>query len=329
MATHKLPTQVYPWSTVKSSEWVGHGSSIGGSFSVNKSTWTQHYLVYPEDLIKFVQDMIGWATKSTVFANKINRRLPFRHPDIPYLYCSGISSVEGIASTGQRLGQQGILCSGWRVLKVGVQFDDPAYNIKANGDFDESERFVIPDFDPSTEFIQRDLSTFIWPAATPNLGLTPVLGSKGATISVSKQRRTYIWVQVPDDGLFTAGGFDKFGATAENIERCVGKVNDGDFLGCAAGTLLLESWKPEPIVMPVPPLQLGKGPTDVPRAWNVRLTFLFFDPQPRGDDTIRGHNLVPCPKDNKWWRPYVKLAGDVSAGWRYQETNFDLIFEMN
>jgi hypothetical protein len=146
--------------------------------------------------------------------------------------------------------------------------------------------------------------------------MTAAITGAQRTIPLAYESIEFTWYSVPNNFLFNRYG------RAPHIDAGLSCVNSVDWNGYAAGTLLFEGWRYEPVMAPVTP-SLVNDPTianteqsTLPRMWNVVFSFKYFDP-PRDplmvSDTVtypptfknRGHNLAPNVSKN------LTLAGGV------------------
>lgn len=316
------------------------------SFATDESTAVETHDFFQEELSCVVADILGWSKKSGI---KIYRKIPARHSSYPYMFANKIARVDHLGPSGQFLSGLGYDAR-YKQLRLTINYAIPPYLIAgaANGfgnvpdPFNDTEdrRYLQPiDYQISSEFVQQKMHMFNWPTGSdaPQQG-KPIPESAGRSILVTKTKLSFLWVQIPDDGLFMgaggAAGFENT-KTSPKIQGCIGKVNDKTFLGFDRGTVLFEGWKPIPRVSPVPSSYLGLPPLTTPRFWDVQLVFSYFDPTPVGQHAAnaagepKGHNLVPTPQ-GKWYRILANdPAVDLSANWKYQESDFNKIFEMN
>jgi len=214
-----------------------------------------------------------------------------------------------------------------------VQFETPPYRMATDEQTTaEYQRFLLCDFETTSEFITRTAvgpaGVFYWSNNAGALRRKPISGSNQQSNAVlaTKVKKAYTWIQVPDVGLFV-GGFQA-SSYSPNIEKGVGKVNLGPFMGHPPDTLLLTGWKATPRTMPVDPTVIN-APSGIPRAWDVTLQMTFFDPQPNGEVDVAGHNLVPHPYDGSWYAAYLGNQQNNPLFLRYQRYDFDKLFKMN
>lgn len=302
----------------------GETVNAGVGVSTGEETWD----IPDETISRWISGVLGYALKSDT---QINRILPVQHPVLPFMWASGVSG-QGIGPRGQK-GSQAL----WKRWRTKIHFETPPYAILPNSQVTkEYQRFLtLMDFSSNSEFFQRREGTFKYSSQAPGLSgnKVDIPETYGAAQLVTKVAQTYLWVQVPDNGLFTGG----FPGAPTKLAAGVGKVNSASFFGYEAGTLLFDSWKPIARVFPASPGLLGLPPQGVPRCWDVQLRFIYFNPPSGMDDTTTaggryGHNLVPHPVNGLWYLAYLKNSGGVETDttlWRYQTYNFDLLFEMN
>lgn len=309
MTTTILP-QV-PYQSVSSnipSRQVVTSGALAGSFGVGVSQISQQYDIKGTDLVQFCTDVLGYAVKA---GSKIHRQIPSCHPSFPYMYASRITGIEGLAPIGN-FGSIAGTDSKYKSYRVTIVYETPPYRIARDAQVAfEWERYTIPRIESSAEFIQRQDGSMLYESGT--LANKPV-GKGGVPMRLVKEKISIEWVQVPDDGLFTQGGFD-YGGRPAKIENGLGKVNSAEWHGYPAGTLLFDSWDPQAQTMPILPVQLG---TTQPRAWNATLNFIYFE---------FGHNYVPAPTGGGWVRVYAK--GSAPPKYLYDSYNFNLLFDMN
>lgn len=355
---------------------VAEGSAISGQFGTGMSTLTETWDIEPfgapggtipgiapivqtpqgtngpsgvQDMALnllgyFAQGVLGYAISKGA-GSGINRILPSKHPDIPYLWASKITNVEGVGPTGK----SSSTVATWRLIRVHIQYETPPYFMLADSAVTaEWQRFTIIDIDPATEFLQRRTGSFQWPKVPGEGGVLtgrPITDTNGASLRLSKKRVTMNWCCVPDVGLFTGKGFNSSGGNSPNIEACVGCVNKTPFMCYPPGTLLMEAWKPTPRTYP---WMTNVAPSGLPRAYDVRLVFSYFgahlpqagdllqpvytvDPAVPGYNaaSVLGHQCVPHPTNGKWYRAFLQRQTDQSAYWKYPIAEFNNIFKMN
>ena len=329
--------------SIPSQQWVGHGTAISGNWNIGNSRFEEQWQIQGiADMPQIIQNLIGYA-KSKGMGNDIARTLPSQHSLFFNMWCSSVSSIEGVGTTGKDDFYDDI--AGWQEVKFGVQYESPPFPILADGAVNaEWQRYITPMVESKSQFLQRQDGSLCWPTGTPNYasGQVPIQGNVGKAIITTVTQLRMTWIGVPDIGLFGSGGLSGSGTgSSTNILSSLGQLNDATFMGYPRGTLLFDSWAPVEKVYPVDPTVLGypANSGNIPIAWDVTLTFLYFDPQNQdgtfGDKTtgqptsgFRGHNLVPHPSNGNWYA--AVLAGQAATPTcRYNYVDFDSIFEMN
>lgn len=332
-------------------EFVGKGNSIGGSFAGGVSQFSEQWQFTQSAFPSVVSDILGYSTDGKtnratgVNGTTMQRVLPTRCAQFPWLWASRVSGLEGIGSKGIELGLNGGVMAGWKMMRMTVQYETPPYEVKSdeivkNADSNnspaESQRYVIWKQTPSVEFVQSTIDSFSWPKQAHDRDLDIIQGSKGYALLVAKVRITANWIQVCDD--WVRSGSNKFG----NIEAALGTVNHKSFLDRPAGTMLFESYEATPRVEPVDPAVMNQidRTSTIPRSWDITLNWAYFDPTDGGatasgisqafDGTPRyGHNLAFDPITAKWWRPLLNTKGvtDSNGYWKYRESDHSKIFK--
>lgn len=303
---------------------------------IGQSSGVETWDVPGNMLPQWFKGMLGIGIKN---GTAIQRTLPAQHPFMKNMYCASID-VEGEAPFGQDQFNSGV--ANWKRWRTKVYWETPPYAVLsdnqiivyAGSNAPETFRyFTLVNYQANSQVYQRRQGTFSYSSQAPGLSgnLVQIPESGGASQVVTKISEEYLWVQVPDNGLFS-GGFP--GAPA-NILAAIGCVNNSTFLGRPAGTMLFDNWHPVARTYPAEPIDLNLQPFQVPRCWDVQLRFIYFNPpsgMPNGTTAGGqfGHNLVPHPNNGLWYLAYqTGQTESVSTYWRYQPANFNTIFQMN
>jgi hypothetical protein len=347
-------TSVYPLSAqisaeqIQSMQIVFQGETVHAN--VGRTTAEQIWDVPGDAIDRWITGVLGYGVSKGA-GNGIARQLPARHPLLKYLWVSDVQ-CEGIGSFGQDGAQ-----AKWKRWRTKLIYDTPPYAVLPDGEAPlEYMRFLAPgNIISNSEVFQRRQGTFAY-TAWSGLGVSGGLNalripeSHGASQVVTKTSYEFLWVQVPDRGLFGAGGADVAGfGSSSNIINGLGTVNDDYFMNFKPGTLLFESWRPISRTYPIEPEFIGLLPGHVPRSWDVMLRFIHFDP-PSGmvenyagapfearkhwpPAALYGHNLVPHPTNGYWYLAYLSanFQNDETEPqfWRYRPYDFRKIFQMN
>ena len=345
-----IPATKYPQISGQqpSQQYIGKGTGqLSGRFGYGVSTWSEEWQIpFNQDSDLVISKLIGYSEAGTQTTMK--RTLPVQHPFFGWLWCSGVSNPQGIGSRGQLNigplnGATGGTVNQWQQLRFAVEYETPPYDIVRDVDVAandskfypaEAQRFCVWGREPANEFVQQEQDAFWWQQTgngpKPNAG-TVVQGSKGLALLLAKFRVACDWIQVCDD--FVRNGSVSF----PYIDSCIGTVNQFEFMCMPPGTMLFEGYRATPRTMPVR-MRTGNqsnGGT-IPRAWDIHLQWLYFNPCPVGNPQAAdgnkryGHNLVFNIATQAWWRPLLGTplhANDSSPYWRYPESDHSFIFK--
>lgn len=338
LANNGVGDEVYlDIAPVPSSQYVGEPNVQGCSMSNGTSTAFITFNVLQEDMLDFTADVLGYSQAA---GSGILRTPPSKHPIFPFLFASRIEWTPRAPDRPTIGSEEGGQSAQFKLWQARVQFESPPYRIAPSGGGPEYERYTIIKAESHAEFIQRMQGIFIYPTVAFGIyraGANKVTGPNGVPVLLCKTKIQIKWMQVPDDGLF-AGGFNNGSGSPDNILNGLGTVNSIEFLGYDPQTILFESFVTEPVSMACGPSFLGMADDDAPRCWNVTLNFIYFDPPaadlPTGPNSdsgalVHGHNLLPCPGNNKWYRVYRDGGSDVSGDWKFAETDLNNVFLMN
>jgi hypothetical protein len=268
------------------------------------------------DRRSFIALVLGFATKGPADGDgypTLQRQLPMRHPDFPWLYASGISDLRGVDWQGKDAGAGAGPYSDYQVCRATVHFTAPPYRIAADGTVpNEYNRFVLQRTRPSVEFAASDRDYFQFTSGPSYNANSPSFhGSYG--LKVGKISLQYTWFGVPDNYLFNSNGL------SPAVDNTLGMVNSSTFDGYTAGTLFFEGVEYEPMMFSVDPVGvLGYSPGYPPRGWNVTYTFIYFAP---------GWNTAPDIDRNYY--PIVTSNKNGATGGQppYQSADFSLLFK--
>lgn len=193
----------------------------------------------------------------------------------------------------------------------------------------EYDRFVEINRESSLDVLMSDAGTnavLFWAetgTGGPTVGGDPPSAFPGQIGElVYKTNVTMLWREVAMSYTHNANG------VPTKVDACVGKVNDAEFMGYPAGTLLMYPPKWEKKLFPFY--------SEDGRAFyhNVLLTFGHFDPEPGAASPLaRGHQLMPWRGGDSgatiggpgWYTCY---RGNSTSGKKYlKEADFETIFE--
>lgn len=300
-------------------------------------------------IVKAISQILGYSKKGN--NKKISRFLPMRHPLYHWLWATKILSVhpyrpgtllqESAGVYNLNLGdntvtkyntdaapvnEKGTGFAAFKAARITILFTTLPYSIYEDADINplsgtagEFIRYTTREMLPTAQFLVRPVGSLKW-VDGPSADSVVATGSQHQM--VIKTRLRWTWHQVPDIGLFDGSGSDQGGFPTYLVD-IIGKVNQTSFFGYPIGTLLMEAPEFIPINLPCPPAILGLNNKYPPRAWNVVVNMLHFDP-PAGT-TNRGHNLLPH-SNGLWYKVYNTDDPTKSL---YEEGEFQQIFWMN
>lgn len=297
--------------------FVESNTNIGGSIAFGSSRVSLQFVGELSGLIDFINTQLGYSTAG----DTVQRTTPETHPLFTSMYATSIGEIVGMGPIGTMGGNDSF--SDFNRVKVTVNYEAPTYLISQAGGPPPHGGYLILTGATSAEFIQRRVGQFQWPPESPMPAGAAITGALAQVLC--KTKLNWKWLQIPATGLFKQG----IGASVRpiNIERALGRLNVNPFGGYPAQTLLLESYVPNPVSAPMGTIPGAGGFL----YYDVDLVMSYFDPEPLGSANKRGHNLVPCPADGKWYRPYLKVAGatDTENYWQYQTYDYDQIFRFS
>lgn len=313
----------YPWAEYTTRSGVTREAAFsyeGGC----QATFT--ILINWTDTVPVVLEILGGARYNRTTGN-LDRTLPVRHPEFDWLYASKITSVKPMRWDSKLRLPYGTL-SGYQYSIITIVFTQPKWTMLSDPRLDsvwgsprkEYRRFVERRPEPSGEVLTRKNNTFKWAetgASGPTVG-DPINESLGQFLA--KSTEVLVWKRVPQVGLFSNFGF----GDPTNVLASQGTVNNAEFLGKPAGTLLLLPPRFVPLEVPTIPAAVGANENLGQPAifYDVELPMLYFNPD--AGSTTRGHNLAPYP-NGKWYKVVDALTETFSL---FPQTDFATIFTM-
>jgi hypothetical protein len=212
---------------------------------------------------------------------------------------------------------------------VGVVFasnDQPGF---ASEFYDkEYKRYTKTTFDYNLEILQMDnVSSLVFDAgpAKEQSFPTPV------GIMLPQAKLNIKWMWVPHEFICDDPKYYGKAMYNQNIQSKLGKVNEKDFLGFKAGTLLFTAFKTEPIIIPVS--DADTNCIVMKLAWNINFEFSYLntvaaESYPYAPEwAIRGHNVFPFRGNRKFYPASIrKEKTQVPGNHLYEATDFSTIF---
>lgn len=189
------------------------------------------------------------------------------------------------------------------------------------GSLDESQRYVEYKNLEGAEYISRENNFYNWAESDASIGLVAGPNSTvNASIGNLLMKPTFqlIWHRVPWKYILDSNFNPK------NIRACESTVNAVAFFGRAIGTLLCLEAVIEPHEAPVGPTVMNLASWQPPREYTVTFNYKEFKPD-SGKGTYQGHNLLPNPKNGRWY--LVTSNGDPVTGTpQYGSSTFSTMF---
>lgn len=291
---------------------------------------------------------------------RLKRTLPVAHPQFPWLFADGITGISGVSPTESTdADPDGILEAEplptymeYEEYEVRIQFTSRRYSITSDeaiptrtlnyyDDNDDAQvkqiaeewtRFVEKEYGPSGEYITAQQGQFTFRSdPNPTINEGPQNGSTvpGGTIRIfvnSRQIR-YRWYAVPLAYLESTNNY---------FDQVMGHVNQLEFDGYPAGTLLLTGVQPLRIYTPPFPEFVpytGFLQPSQEKLCDIELHVIYKEPPlgatgnpTRNGSIAYGHNLVPYALTRKFY--YVETQGSgQNAQPIYPSLPFELLFQ--
>ncbi len=314
--------QVQPGSglTFSWAEYLPQGAdSSGSSFGHGPMAETMIILVYWHEMVDktigMLGQLIGYSYRNDGLAvTRLSRVLPWKHPLYSQLWCTRITAVQGMQLKGKNTtaasaytGGAGPISS-YKVVALHLQFTRPNYPVLpdssvplTDGFYPEYLRFTDRYWRAHVQMLSREGQTFAYREGTPSGN--PFPGTVGTKVCHVKLTRT--WYQIPEQCVLDGDGFPSGVILKPSSgDAIVASVNDDDFFGCPAGTLLYETPEIIPQELPLPQILMNLGfGEQFPVQYDVKFNFDYFNP-PLGTGTsgdFRGHNCMPWAGDARWY----------------------------
>jgi hypothetical protein len=267
-------------------ERVANVSPYVNSFSAEDGR--AELMVYVDDAKLY--DAMLWILGWSVVGDKgLHRISPLSHPRFPWLQAVAIKSCRGIIfdEKHEAYTPDDVAYATYKNWELVIEFRALTYCTLGDADIDgdESLRWTSVSVEPIIDAISVESGQgMVW-APDPDNPLQGKPLRNNMTILEPKNRVFVDWFQVPLSYLFDTNK----SYLPTNLLKPVGCVNDNTFFNFPAGTLLCEPPKLERRL-----IQLrAKNQADA-FTYNVRMSFLHFDPPTGLSPPVRGHNLAPC-----------------------------------
>lgn len=329
-----------PWAEV-----VGDRSTYSASWGNDVSQVSLNIQVNWEDREQAVREILGYAVRGNQGGTyksptKLQRVVPWRHPQYTWLRAARIGPMTGLKPIGKVWAENAEQPSAeYKFEYITVNFSTLPFTcltddeMAANASLKEWDRFTFKRGQNTVTLGQYGSanSAIFDPTASPAELVGTFIQGTQRNVPIAYESIEFTWYYVPDNYLFNASH------RAPHIDSGLSKVNSVDWNGYNSGTLLFEGWRYEPVMAPVDPAFMNFAPGEPPRLWNVVFSFKYMEPDKdptageTGLYTQRGHNLAPNVKTNKrfdgsiatqtYWYPV--LLGNGTAPFNgYDFANF-------
>ena len=324
-------------------------------FSMKQSEATIVGFVDPSkyDLVEVITEIVGSA--EPMGDGRIDRVLPLAHPQYPWLFAESVS-VSGVAFDSKVAadptleapsipgyakyqmykldikftGRPYAILSNDSIGQLGTVWYDDAGESRQNNYAQEWQRFMEYDDNPSAEYIRADQGQYKFQC----LGAADAQNPNNATVPGQVkiiQRKSTIkmrWHQVPLEFVDTDSD-EIF------LYDCLGHINQADWYGFKAGTLLFQAISYTRYVPVNPGFDPWVGPSIVSakKLVDIEMTFLRYEPitDPRyppppviGNNVAGGHNLLPWLANGGRGSFYVEHT--ITKQSVYPSYPFELLF---
>lgn len=293
LAGSSVPNDAIPLGYFKEQKESGKETYAHGNSSA-----TRVFLCCWNCRAAFVDDVLGYAYLDG--SNTLHRVLPDPHPDL-YNFWAGDATIEGIGTVG--VGVNGAIA--FPTAKVTVNYRPFPYRFLADA-FTGSEinRYVSRQYAFNADYLTVN-GTMKFVTPVPPTVLTAPPGRITGTMEL-----TLTWHEVPGKAT---NPFEP--PNIENVIDCYGRVNDSDFDGYDAGTVLFMGIDPQ---MSTPRLAGDNF------YWTIAMKFLIRDNGAGIGGETAGHQYLYDVANARW--DLVTSDGLTGGPRIYQEADLNSLF---
>lgn len=256
---------------------------------------------------------------------QLNRVIPLQHPLFTWLFATAITTIKGRGYDGAagNTGRTNYPRQFFGVAFTSVPFDVLTdAEVRDTGQPQEWTRWTDIQGVARTQAISRDPGSFAFDD-TGTAGAPTTDVKAGIAILHTVTGLKVLWYEVPRNYIFSE---TKLGHAA-NFVACAGRLNDAEFLGWPAGTLLCESPDFTPTEAPVPPSLMVPGVLDrsCPRTYTVGINLKAFEHG--GPSAVEpGWNAYPTA-GGQFYRIRTKETDPADRRTQYQTASFKTMFD--
>lgn len=321
-STYTPMLQMNGMITVRWSEFItDKGSNRDAAFGyADGNQATLSIFVYEDDLLTAIADLLG--SQEANFgggsgSTTLDRKLPAQHPNFDWLFCSRITGIrpyrfkeKGLAGGTTQNGLLGGARSRYDLYVITAVFSQPKFRMFTDAQLDaqagagprpEWLRFTERVAQPTTFVLSREAGQSFRYVEDDGAGQPPANTNVPTPVPQFLNQVDYniLWRRVPYIGFYGNAG----DGPPQNQLDALSKVNDADFMGFPAGTLLFKSFRVQNVEDPVSPSAFGLNVAagDTSLVVDVELVLTYFNPPAGAASPITlGWNLAPW-RDNKWY----------------------------
>lgn len=311
-------------------ERVGSIAKASAGFGMEGGRASIEYQMPWDEVTDFCKDCLGSVT---VDGGSLKRTLPKAHPVYSWLFAERVSTIEGFQYNTTDMSDSQLEAPAieyyakYNYAKVVVEFAPRPYSLFADESIGtdtvehyndggvattkdvtyEYWRYTTYKTKPSVEYLTAQHGQFRMAGTDPDGIAFP-----GQVRLIKKSKALAItWHQVPQSV-----------AEGDNIYNGLGRVNQHDWWGYAAGTLLFLGYETsDPVPPPFPEMvtdpDIGTGVPATEKIVNITFNFQYSEPElgapssPSNASFIAyGHNVVPWFKDGAY---YYATTGTTQA----------------
>lgn len=328
-------------------EYVQSYSPGSASFGMEGGRATLQLDVLAADLDDAIVQLLGACEPSRL--GGLNRTMPKAHPRFPWMFAQTISNIQGFGVTTQTAAEADLeattleqfaeypryrltveflprmypVLEDNKITSSSVSYTDDSGNPASKTCYTEWERFTDYDILPQPQeitaqygqmkFIRDDHPTE--PSGNTFHGFPRIL--------INNSQIRFRWIQVP---------FSYLDSSSSYLTRYAGYINQQDWYGWPAGSLLYRGCTARRYVPPVPARLVENGATtfSIAKLCDIEMIFDFTERTIGSAATAAasnyiaaGHNLMPWIQDRKF---YYVISNSSNAP-TYLSVPFQLLFQ--
>lgn len=270
---------------------------------------------------------------SFVEGSKLRRKPPVRHPYWEWLHATAcdIRGLKFIRMVETNLEDQPYYAD-YELAEIQITYEPLRYNVKTDEEMEaglapgtaiaEYKRYLYQEPKLGLELLHLKQGSLVFVEGEPSLGDNTKVPTQEVILRTPKMGITFWWYQVPEAWITTPT------SPFKNIQACMGKVNNAEFLGYPKWTLLFESPVMEKYVASI---RTGFS-TEPEFYYDIAFPMIFYDPV-KGvtASPYRGHNILPYRVDGKFYLAQRTKINSTEpsdpAKYLYDDIDFPRMFQ--